>query len=89
MIGHLVVAAEPSALLASRGQWGHVRPPARAVAAAAVGLRAEAPLRGVVGGLGGEVDGALRGHEAEAEVCLGQRVGAAVGGAFSDAPISA
>ena len=44
VIGHLVVAAEPSALLASRGQWGHVRPPARSVAAAAaVGLKGACP----------------------------------------------
>ena len=44
VIGHLVVAAEPSALLASRGQWGNVRPPARSVAAAAaVGLKGACP----------------------------------------------
>ena len=44
VIGHLVVAAEPSALLASRGQWGYVRPPARSVAAAAaVGLKGACP----------------------------------------------
>ena len=44
VIGHLVVAVEPSALLASRGQWGNVRPPARSVAAAAaVGLKGACP----------------------------------------------